>query len=161
MEDVLFEMFKDVSTGRLSVSKFLGELAATGLQKDDPRLQEMMTKIRSLHGDGIDHWAPELEALTLDKDQFKSIIKENIILISRALRQQFIIPSFHEFTTHIEQFYYRSKPNKEGKNANYIPQLAKYDPNFWGVSLCTVDGQRFSIGDTSESSCLLQVVAFN
>ena len=30
--------------------------------------------------------------------------------------------------------------------AAYIPQLAKSNPDLWGVSLCTVDGQRWDAG---------------
>src|SRR5690349_15825044 len=30
---------------------------------------------------------------------------------------------------------------KEGKNADYIPALAKVDPNLFGIALVTVDGK--------------------
>jgi len=36
---------------------------------------------------------------------------------------------------------------REGKNADYIPELAKVDPNIFGIALVTVDGRVHTQGD--------------
>jgi glutaminase len=36
---------------------------------------------------------------------------------------------------------------KEGKNADYIPALAKVDPNVYGIALVTMDGKVYTVGD--------------
>ena len=44
--------------------------------------------------------------------------------------------------------------NNEGNVANYIPQLEKINPDLFGISICTVNGDIINIGDTSEFFCL-------
>jgi glutaminase len=49
--------------------------------------------------------------------------------------------------------YAKYKDLKEGKNADYIPALAKVDPNIFGIALVTTDGKVYTAGDiTSEVS---------
>ncbi|XP_015111200.1 glutaminase liver isoform, mitochondrial isoform X1 [Diachasma alloeum] len=148
-EDVLFDMFRNEETDLLSVGKFLAALRTTGLRKNDPRLQELNDNLKAEHlksggAEGISH-----ETQKLNREQFKRIINPNIVLISRAFRHQFIIPDWAGFTKHIEDFYWKCKTNTEGKVASYIPQLARMNPDYWGITVCTIDGQRFSIGDTT------------
>lgn len=78
-----------------------------------------------------------------------SVIAPNIVLISKAFRHQFVVPDFSNFTKDIEDIYWKCKSNTDGKVAAYIPQLARVNPDYWGVSVCTIDGQRFSIGDVN------------
>ncbi|XP_046415012.1 glutaminase kidney isoform, mitochondrial isoform X5 [Neodiprion virginianus] len=148
-EDVLFDMFKNEETGLLPVGKFLAALRSTGLRKNDPRLQELSDNLRKEQLKSGGHEGLSHETQKLDREQFRRIINPNIVLISRAFRHQFIIPDWSGFTKHIEDFYWKCKTNTEGKVASYIPQLARMNPEYWGVSVCTIDGQRFSIGDTS------------
>ncbi|XP_076222129.1 glutaminase isoform X6 [Nomia melanderi] len=148
-EDVLFDMFKNEDTDLLPVGKFLAALRTTGLRNDDPRLQEFSDNLRKEHLATGGHEGVSHETQKLNREQFRRIINPNIVLISRAFRHQFIIPDWSGFTKHIEDFYWKCKSNSEGKVASYIPQLARMNPDYWGVSVCTIDGQRFSIGDTS------------
>src|SRR3954470_15155162 len=49
--------------------------------------------------------------------------------------------------TIVNNAYNQFKTLKEGKNADYIPALAKVDPNLFGIALVTADGKVFTAGD--------------
>lgn len=47
----------------------------------------------------------------------------------------------------INDAYNANKDSKEGKNADYIKELATVDPNIFGIALITTDGQVYTKGD--------------
>jgi len=47
----------------------------------------------------------------------------------------------------VDAAYAKYKDLKEGKNADYIPALAKIDPNLFGIAVITADGKVYSAGD--------------
>src|SRR6476659_8854892 len=47
----------------------------------------------------------------------------------------------------LNEAYNKFKDLKEGKNADYIKELANVDPNIFGIVLVTVDGQVYTKGD--------------
>ena len=49
----------------------------------------------------------------------------------------------------LENIYKKNKKIKGGKNASYIPALSKVNPALYAISICTVDGEQYNIGDYS------------
>jgi glutaminase len=47
----------------------------------------------------------------------------------------------------VDTAYQQFRNLKEGKNADYIPALAKVDPSLFGIALVTVDGKVITAGD--------------
>jgi len=47
----------------------------------------------------------------------------------------------------VDAAYQRFRTLNEGKNADYIPALAKVDPNLFGIALVTADGKVYTAGD--------------
>src|SRR6201989_919348 len=47
----------------------------------------------------------------------------------------------------LNEAYDKFKDLKEGKNADYIKELANVDPNIFGIALITADGQVYTRGD--------------
>ena len=54
----------------------------------------------------------------------------------------------------ITQIYEDTKPMNSGNVADYIPQLAKVNPELYGITVCNSEGQIFSIGDSVEEFCI-------
>jgi glutaminase A len=61
------------------------------------------------------------------------------------------IPSFAQSPADIQQAvdaaYAKFRTLKEGKNADYIPALAKVDPDLFGIAVVTTDGKVYTAGD--------------
>ncbi|XP_070645565.1 glutaminase liver isoform, mitochondrial isoform X2 [Bos indicus] len=146
-------LFYTIAEGqeRIPIHKFTTALKATGLQTSDPRLRDCMSQMRRMvrqsNSGGL-----------LDRDLFRKCVSSNIVLLTQAFRKKFVIPDFEEFTSHVDRIFEDAKELTGGKVAAYIPQLAKSNPDLWGVSLCTVDGQRHSVGHTKIPFCLQSCV---
>jgi glutaminase len=54
-----------------------------------------------------------------------------------------------DYQAAVTQAYIEFKDLKEGKNADYIKELANVDPNIFGIVLVTVDGHMYTAGDIS------------
>ncbi|KAJ8937583.1 hypothetical protein NQ314_011784 [Rhamnusium bicolor] len=107
----------------------------------------MMENLKKISRKNSEGYAIDTNKLNLE--HFRSIVSPSIGLLSTAFRHQFIIPEFQEFSKEIEEIYWRCKENTNGTVACYIPQLQRMSPNYWGVSIVTIDGQRYSIGDVN------------
>ncbi|HEY2760862.1 MAG TPA: glutaminase, partial [Pirellulales bacterium] len=50
----------------------------------------------------------------------------------------------------LRDLHTRLASNNDGKVADYIPELAKADPRWFGISIITADGQQFDVGDCKQ-----------
>lgn len=117
---------------------FMKHIHSNGILADDPRIKNIIQGFE------------DLDENHLTKQQFLEVIKNDMCIIERCMAENFIIPEFNKFKNETMKIYHECKLNKEGKVADYIPELAKADPDHWGVSVCSIDGQRINIGNTKD-----------
>ncbi|CAB1353264.1 unnamed protein product [Coregonus sp. 'balchen'] len=150
VEDMLFYTITD-GHEQVPVSHFISALKRTGLNTSDPRLKDCMDKLRRSVSESF-------HDVMMDRELFHKCVGGNIVLLIQAFRKKFIIPEFDSFVAKIDKIYDTVQKNHDGHVAVYIPHLAKFSPDLWGVSLCTVDGQRHSVGETKQPFCLQSCV---
>ncbi|XP_029548808.1 glutaminase kidney isoform, mitochondrial isoform X1 [Salmo trutta] len=150
VEDMLFYTITE-GQKQVPVSHFISALKRTGLNVSDPRLKDCMDKLQRSVSESF-------HDVMMDRELFHKCVGGSIVLLIQAFRKKFIIPEFDSFVSKIDQIYNTVQKNHNGHVAVYIPHLAKFSPDLWGVSLCTVDGQRHSVGDTKQPFCLQSCV---
>ena len=68
--------------------------------------------------------------VALDLDTFASVVSgEGELLLHRAVTGQLRVPDFESLTQIIKEVYEEVLPDKSGHNAEYIPQLARVNPD--------------------------------
>lgn len=127
--------------GTVSKSGFMEDLEMRGILRDDPRIAEFMSAFKTSES-------------SMTKEVFIACISRNISVIENAFTNSNVIYDFEGFSKIVKEMFYSAKSNEEGAVADYIPQLAKQNPNHWGLSVCTIDGQRLNYGDTDVEFCI-------
>ncbi len=126
-------------TGVLTRRGLLEALVQVGLRETDLRLAESMALLTP---HGLDD--------QLSAEEMVAAMRPNRTLIQRALLGELVIPDFAALCTDITEISARAQLVTGGTVADYIPQLARVNPELFAVSVCSIDGQRFSIGDVKE-----------
>jgi glutaminase len=142
----LFDSFNPDKDGRISPLEVLSRLERCGLRPDDPRIAEALTGLTGADG-----------SRQLSFAQFKALARHNSSLIRRAVEGNLAVPDFTALSADIARMYDELLPVRSGAVADYIPQLRRVDPDHFAIAVCTVDGQRFSIGDAATAFCLQSV----
>jgi len=143
----LFDSFNPDSGGRISPLEVLSRLERAGLRPDDPRIAEALTGLVGAEGG----------SRQITFTQFKSLAQHNSSLIRRAVEGNLAVPDFAALTADIDRMYAELLAVGSGMVADYIPQLKRVDPDQLAIAVCTVDGQRFSVGDAATAFCLQSV----
>ncbi|KAM9854359.1 glutaminase liver isoform, mitochondrial [Aulostomus maculatus] len=126
--DVLFDSF--ASDGKVNINQFFEAIWSSGLHRSDSRLRDCFFHLRKLQ---------DAEG-SVDRNTFQRCITGFVSLILKALQGRFVIPDFSTFTEETQKLFSKCRQLLS-------VQEDSRDSSKWSVSVCTVDGQRLSLGD--------------
>ncbi|CAH8593275.1 unnamed protein product [Heterobilharzia americana] len=149
ISESLFDLVKKDGSELIDAYDLIELINSAGISLCDPRLTEFTNALKELQGNKNNQNMIQGKSLTLNREKFKIVTKENLHMLLRILTNDFCIPDFQSFESEIQAIFNMCKDNNDGNVASYIPELKQVNPNYWGLSLCTVDGQRLSMGDSN------------
>ncbi|MET0155897.1 MAG: glutaminase [Rickettsiales bacterium] len=143
-----YRAFERVSGGTATKRGLVEALGRRGFTYRDPRLSSLFDKLHEYGAGDI-----------LTPQAFADATEGNAPLIDKILNGDLVVPDFERFADKVGEIYARTRNVRLGRPASYIPQLERANPEHYAVSICTTDGQRFSVGDagvpfTAQSLCM-------
>ncbi|KAL6480513.1 hypothetical protein MHYP_G00115460 [Metynnis hypsauchen] len=139
--DVLFDSF--ASGGRVSTNVFFETLWSSGVLRTDPRIKDCYALMRKLQdADGA-----------VDRNTFQRCVTGFVSFILKAVQGRFVIPDFSMFAEETQKLFIKCKQLSSVKER----EEGNEGSGKWGVSVCTVDGQRLSLGDWAEPCVLGEI----
>jgi glutaminase len=135
-----FRQLDTEGQGKIPSEQLFYFLGRQGIQTDDPRLEQVVTGLRNNQ--------PGEPMYRFLKPADLQGIMEECAVVHQAFERRLIVPDFEDFCRDLEQMFLETQKNTSGKVATYIPQLARVEPEQFAISVCTVDGQRFSLGNS-------------
>jgi glutaminase len=146
-QNPLFRSLDVQGRGVLSKNDIRKCLTDAGIGLNDPRISSFLDRLNELADhDGVDH------------DAFEKLVSSGCSLFERAVKQELVVPEFPSFIDELKSIFEAARTNCDGEVANYIPQLARVEPEQFAMSVTTIDGQRHCLGDEGamfslQSSC--------
>lgn len=135
--------------GYIDKKQFIRELVRLGIDYRRPDIKAE-----------LDLWIPPEED-KIDYETFLNLmrchdqLRESVnrlrskSILYKSFSGKLAIPDWSTFCHIISCLFDDIKANiHEGELPSYIPLLAKVDPNVFGISICTVDGQIFEYGES-------------
>jgi glutaminase len=136
----VFQTLDPDGDGNVPLADLDAYLEDVGIESNtDPRLHKYRQMVKSLN-------KPQITLSEYADIMVKADCQK---IFDKAVTGNLVVPSWKSFTESIKSIYEVTKNNRQGEVVSYIPELASIDGEKFGVSVCTVDGQRFSIGDAN------------
>lgn len=139
----IFSMFHDMFGQNIVKNNIINFFTGLGLSLKDNRIKPFIDNLTNLS-----------KTDNIDLSLFTQLIAGDLKFIVRCLKNKLVIPDFAAFCAELKNIYDEVMPIRTGGVATYIPQLMRVNPEQFGVSICTIDGQLYSIGDAKTYFCV-------
>jgi glutaminase len=139
-DETLYKLFLEPGQTELTVRHIADRLHAAGILSDDPRAKELFARLKS---------AGSVSA-SLSVEEFRSLFAINPSLFRRIAEDSLAVPDWDVFSRSIGDMFSEAAKANGGNVAAYIPELARVSADKFGLSVCSVDGQRSHYGDAQD-----------